>query len=120
MEFALLERLQRLDDARPSIPGEHWMTLGVGLWLLARRPASPLGRLACAAAGVALIYRAASGRDGLVRRIARGPMRRWTDRAGARRAHERYIDLAAPWPYTKRVRVAAISQPLGTRTMSTP
>ena len=61
--------IKRFDDARPSIPGEHWLTLGAGVavWLLLRRARSPLLRTAGSVAGTALLARAASGRDGLSR-----------------------------------------------------
>ena len=36
MQESLLESLKRFDDQRPSLPGEHWMTLGLGLWLITR------------------------------------------------------------------------------------
>lgn len=63
----LLSALKRIDQRRPSLPGEHWATLGVGAALLgyARRHHAPLLRLAALVAGGALVYRAASGRDGL-------------------------------------------------------
>jgi uncharacterized membrane protein len=55
------------DDSRDSFPGEHWLALAAGLALLraASRSSSPLKRMAQAALGGALLYRAASGRDGL-------------------------------------------------------
>src|SRR5438309_391998 len=37
MEENLLNRLKRFDDQRPSLPGEHWMALSAGLWLLGHR-----------------------------------------------------------------------------------
>ena len=121
MESSLFERLMRFDDERPGLPGEHWLALGAGLWLLTRPGESTLGRLASLAAGAALVYRAASGRDGLARLLLRtNPMRRWLDRPGTRRLHQRHIDLAAPWPAARRVRVPAISQPIGGNTMWTP
>ena len=64
-----LQAFKAFDDQRPSIPGEHWLTLGAGLALLmasARRP-SLLGRAAALTAGGALLFRAASGRDGLAK-----------------------------------------------------
>jgi hypothetical protein len=120
MEETLLGRLKRLDDQRPSFPGEHWMTLGAGVWLLTRHSGSLIGRLASIAAGAALVYRAATGRDGLGRRLlGSGLSRRAADRLGKPRSPERYIDVAAPWPYEKRVRVSAISHPVG-KTIWTP
>jgi len=121
MEPSWIERLMRFDDERPALPGEHWLALGAGLWLLTREGETPLGRLASLAAGAALVYRAASGRDGLARLLLRSsPMRRWLDRSSAPRPHARYIDLSAPWPAARRVRVPAISQPIGGNTMWTP
>ena len=66
MEESLLAQLKRLDDERPGFPGEHWLALAAGLWLLTRSGGSMLGRLATLAGGAALVYRAASGRDGLL------------------------------------------------------
>ena len=67
-----LQKIKRLDDQRPSFPGEHWLTLGAGLLLMSRagKSRSLLGRMAGRAAGAALIGRAASGRDGFVKQIA--------------------------------------------------
>lgn len=118
MELSLLDRLKRFDDQRPSFPGEHWLALGTGLWLITRQQQSMLGRLVSIAAGAALVYRAASGRDGLARLIS---SRRLSRRSASRkpRPGQRYIDIAAPWPYHQRVRVSAISQPIG-KTIWTP
>jgi hypothetical protein len=66
MNDSVLTRLQRFDEQRPGIPGEHWLALAAGIWLLTRRSRSGLGRLASVAGGVALLVRAASGRDGLL------------------------------------------------------
>ena len=117
MELSLLDRLKRFDDERPSFPGEHWLALGAGLWLITRQQQSMLGRLAAVAAGAALVYRAASGRDGLARLVSRRFSRRSASRKP--RPGQRYVDIAAPWPYNQRVRVSAISQPIG-KTIWTP
>jgi hypothetical protein len=69
MEQSWFERLKQLDDERPSAPGEHWITLLAGIWLLTRGGGSSLGRAARIAAGAALVWRAASGRDGLARLV---------------------------------------------------
>ena len=121
MEDNLLKRLKRFDDQRPSLPGEHWMALGAGLWLLGHRGDSAWGRLVSVAIGAGLVYRAATGRDGLMGRLLEsGPLRSLRDRRQARRRpNERFLDIAAPWPYQKRVRVSAISQPVG-KTIWTP
>jgi hypothetical protein len=113
MTETLLARLKRHDDRRAGFAGEHWYALAAGLWMLTRGRGSALARAASVAAGIALIARAASGRDGLVQLLPRShPRRRAADRIGRARPRERYIDIAAPWPYAKRVRVAAITQPL--------
>jgi hypothetical protein len=113
MTESLLARLKRYDDARAGFPGEHWYALAAGLWLLARSHGSSVARAAGIVAGLALIARAATGREGLVQLLPKGhPKRRAADRIGRARPHERYLDIAAPWPYAKRVRVAAITQPL--------
>ena len=67
MDDSLLNRLKRFDEARPSFPAEHWLAFGAAIWLLTRPSASPFGRLLSVASGLALVYRAASGRDGLAR-----------------------------------------------------
>lgn len=117
MEESLLSKLKRIDDERSSFPGEHWLTLGAGIWLLTRHSDSVLGRLLSMTAGAALVCRAAAGRDGLAKTwIQSGPRRRASDRSGRSRPQQRFIDVAAPWPYHQRVRVSAISQPVGKTT----
>lgn len=59
----VLRQIKAYDDQRPSIPGEHWFALGAGALLLlwgARRHS-----LVATTAGLAMVLRAASGRDGL-------------------------------------------------------
>jgi hypothetical protein len=67
MQGSFFDNLKRFDQQRQSFPGEHWLTLAAGLWFLRRPARSPLARLSTTAIGAALIYRAASGRDGLRR-----------------------------------------------------
>ncbi len=69
MTAPLLTALRQLDDSRASLPGEHWAALGLGLMLLrsAAKQKSTLAHLALLAAGGLVIWRAASGRDGLRR-----------------------------------------------------
>jgi hypothetical protein len=92
------QRLRRFDHGRHSLPGEHWATFALGLYFLQHRPASALGRVASVVAGVALVARALSGRDGAVAMWRRVALRD--------SARERFVDVAAPWPYDERVRVA--------------
>ena len=115
MPESLIERLRRYDQARPGLPGEHWFALAAGLWLLTRGRASTLERIAALAAGVALVARAASGRDGLPGMLARHKRRRLVERLGRKRPYARYIDLEEPWPKERRARVPAITQPLGSQ-----
>ena len=61
MNRTWIDRLRRVDEQRPSFPGEHWLVATAGMWLLRRRG------LLSKAAGAAMLYRAASGRDGLRR-----------------------------------------------------
>lgn len=76
-----LEPLKDYDRRRPSLPGEHWLALGAGIALLmaSRRSRSWVGRTAGSVLGSALLYRAASGRDGLSRLLPYLPTggRRW-------------------------------------------
>ncbi len=69
MAMSAFAALRDFDQRRPSIPGEHLMTFGAGTMLLrsARRRSSWLMRLLVGAAGLALIARSMSGRDGLRR-----------------------------------------------------
>jgi len=69
----LLHHLQRFDQRRSGLPGEHWASFGAGLTMLnvARRNPVPVFRAIAAVAGVALIWRAASGRDGPLARMRR-------------------------------------------------
>lgn len=66
-----LAQVKEFDEKRPSFPGEHLLTLGAGLALLmaSRRSRSFLMRTAGSALGSALLYRSASGRDGLVKML---------------------------------------------------
>ena len=116
MNPSWFEQLKRYDDRRSSLPGEHWVALGAGLWLLSRHGSATVGRFLAMALGVALIYRAASGRDGLVRLIpgfARTP-------GSVTPPGRRPLDFDQAMPYSKRVRVPAISQPLDKSTTWTP
>lgn len=59
----VFRQIKAYDDQRPSIPGEHWLALGAGALLLlwgARRHS-----LGATLAGLGMVVRAASGRDGL-------------------------------------------------------
>ena len=62
-----LREYKAWDEARDSFTGEHWLVFGAGMALLlaANRSYSGMTRLLGSAAGAALLYRAASGRDGL-------------------------------------------------------
>ena len=115
MNPSWVDRLRRFDDRRSSLPGEHWVTLAAGLWLLSRHGSATAGRFLAMAMGVALIYRAASGRDGLVRLIPGFDRSSNASGTPSRRA----LDFDQATPYSKRVRVPAISQPLD-KTMWTP
>ena len=67
--MTLLQQIKEFDRRRPSLPGEHVLTAVTGSWLLrsAARRRTVLGTALVALAGGALLYRAASGRDGLAR-----------------------------------------------------
>ena len=66
-----LQKVRQADESRPSLPGEHWATFGLALALMrmAARGHSPLMRLVAFTAGAGLVWRAASGRDGLLQRL---------------------------------------------------
>lgn len=66
-----LRRARDLDQRRPSMPGEHWMTFATGLYFLLRRRPTVLGRLASMAMGGAAVARALSGRDGAIQMYKR-------------------------------------------------
>ena len=65
----LFRKVKQFDERRPGFPGEHWLVLGAGaaLLLASRRSRSPLRRTMGSALGSALLYRSASGRDGLTK-----------------------------------------------------
>ncbi|MBC7436192.1 MAG: hypothetical protein H7332_09000 [Bdellovibrionales bacterium] len=64
-----LRRLKHYDEARDSFPGEHWVVLaaGIGIWYATQRHPNMVVKFAGAMVGTALVGRAASGRDGLIR-----------------------------------------------------
>ena len=100
---SILEQLARWDEQRPSLPGEHWLSFGLGLYLVLRHSDTPVARLASAAAGTFFIARALSGRDGALAVLSRYA------RSGG---DDGFVEVAAPWPYHQRIR---ISRPRPTR-----
>ena len=64
-----IERLNEYDKRRPGFAGEHWLVFGAGVAVLlaSRRSGSPLWRAVGPALGSSLLYRAASGREGLAK-----------------------------------------------------
>ena len=73
-----LKRASDYDERRPSFAGEHWLVLGAGIAVLmaSRRNPSFLWRTAGSTLGSALLYRAASGRDGLTKLLRYLPVGR--------------------------------------------
>jgi uncharacterized membrane protein len=69
MQLRPIQTLLDYDRRRASMPGEHAITLAAGIALLfvARKARSAGGCIAALAAGGALIYRAASGTDSVMR-----------------------------------------------------
>ncbi len=67
-----LQSARNWEQKRKSFPAEHWIVLGAGVavMLASRRSASPVVRALGAAAGGALVARAASGRDGVAKLAA--------------------------------------------------
>ena len=96
-ENTALERLRRWDERRPSFPGEHWFAAAIGAYLLLRPRRSVPARIAAAAAGALFLMRALSGRDGPL-----AALERRSREADARDE----IEVAAPWPYSRRVRIS--------------
>ncbi len=94
---SLFDRLLRWDAQRRGFPGEHWLAVAAGLYLLARPRRSSATRMVAALAGSALIARALSGRDGALAQL---------DAQTRQRADDDFVDVAAPWPYDRRVRVS--------------
>lgn len=66
-EESTLQKLKRYDHGRPGMPGEHWIVLavGVGAWMATYRHRSVVVKMLGAVASIALVARAASGREGL-------------------------------------------------------
>lgn len=73
MALHLIRQLKQMDEQRPSFPGEHWLVMatGVAMLLRARKNQGTLARVVAIASAGALLYRAASGRDGLLTRLRR-------------------------------------------------
>jgi hypothetical protein len=94
---SLIDRLVELDAQRESVPGEHWLAFGLGLYLLLRRRKSVAGRWLSGAAGALLVMRGLSGRDGAIATLARRAPQ--SEEPG-------FAEIAAPWPYDQRVRVS--------------
>ncbi|KQO23285.1 hypothetical protein [Acidovorax sp. Leaf78] len=67
-----VKEVRNWDEARPSFPAEHWLVLGAGLLVMrsAGKSRGFLGRMVGRAVGSALIARAASGRNGVVGKLA--------------------------------------------------
>lgn len=70
------------ENSRESFPGEHWVVLGAGVAALvtAARSERTATRVLGAALGLALLARAASGRDGIVKALPylpEVPSKRW-------------------------------------------
>ena len=74
--LSTLQQIKDYDQKRASFPGEHLLVFGAGLALLlaSGRSRSLLKRAAGSALGSALLYRAASGRDGLSQALRFLPM----------------------------------------------
>lgn len=68
-QASTLEQIRRIDAQRDSFPGEHWIVLGAGLaiWVASSKSPSFVLRTLGLIAATALVGRAASGRDGLVK-----------------------------------------------------
>ena len=93
-DASLFDRLRQFDEQRPSVPGEHWIAFGLGLYLLLRRRSTLAGRLASMSAGALFVTRALSGRDGAIAAL----------KPRSAQDHEPgFAQVAATWPYDKPV-----------------
>lgn len=72
------QTIKSADERRPSLPGEHWIVFGIGalLVLKAASQRSLIGSALTLAAGSALLGRAASGREGLIKTASQALTRR--------------------------------------------
>ncbi|RYF52998.1 MAG: hypothetical protein EOO29_57180 [Comamonadaceae bacterium] len=68
-----INEVRTREEARPGFPAERWLVLGAGLLVMrtAGKSRGFLGRMVGRAVGSALFARAASGRDGVVGKLAR-------------------------------------------------
>jgi hypothetical protein len=73
-----IEKLKAADEARPGLPGEHWLVLGlaVALWQVTRTHRNYLVRTLGALGATTLVARAASGRQGLSKVLRYTPLGR--------------------------------------------
>ena len=97
-DTSLIDRIVDLDARRDGLPGEHWLAFGVGLYLLLRRRDNVAARLISIGAGALLVVRALTGRDGAIAALERRAQELDDDTG--------FAEIAAPWPYDQRVRVA--------------
>ena len=88
--------LRDWDDARPNIRGEHAFAFALGLFLLLRQPRHPALRAAALIGGLAFLARSATGREGWIA---------WLEQQSGEREAGEWVEVAAPWPYDKRVRI---------------
>jgi hypothetical protein len=98
-EPSLIDRLVEFDKQRDSLPGEHWLTFALGVYLLLRSRRSATARIVSVAAGGLLVARALSGRDGAIAALQRGGEDEGDDDL-------QLTEIAAPWPYDRRVRLS--------------
>lgn len=107
MNAGLFTLLQEFDRNRPAVPGENLIKLGLGAAMLR-------GGFVSKVIGATLIYRAFQGKNGLTQ-ILKGERRHQMAAndpdadAGPRRG-EGFVEVAAPWPYEERVKVATLPQ----------
>lgn len=65
MAERLIDKLKGYDEARPGLPGEHWLAFaaGLGLWVATRRHPSVPVRVVASLLGTLLVARSATGRE---------------------------------------------------------
>ena len=103
MNAGLFALLQDFDRNRPAVPGENLIKLGLGAAMLR-------GGMVSKIIGATLIYRAFQGKNGLTQILKGERHNQFAANDADVRRGDGYVDVAAPWPYEERVKVATEPQ----------